>query len=50
MGSSPNLDRMTPEQLRALAEQALQLLSKIDSMGQKTRRFETFNEQHVRVS
>jgi hypothetical protein len=33
MTSSPNLDQMTPEQLRALAEQAMQLLSQVDSMG-----------------
>ncbi|SFO47000.1 Transposase C of IS166 homeodomain-containing protein [Pseudomonas sp. NFACC24-1] len=36
---------MTPEQLRALAEQALQLLSQVDSMGQKIHRLETVNEQ-----
>ena len=45
MTSSPNLDQMTPEQLRALAEQALQLLSQVDSMGQKIYRLETVNEQ-----
>ncbi|MBD9609272.1 transposase [Pseudomonas sp. PvR086] len=45
MTSSPNLDQMTPEQLRALAEQALQLLSQVDSMGQKIHRLETVNEQ-----
>jgi transposase len=36
---------MTLEQLRALAEQAMQLLSQIDSMGQKIHRLETVNEQ-----
>lgn len=45
MTSSPNLDQMTPEQLRALAEQAIQLLSQVDSMGQKIHRLETVNEQ-----
>lgn len=45
MTSSPNLDQMTPQQLRALAEQALQLLSQVDSMGQKIHRLETVNEQ-----
>ncbi|AHF65479.1 IS66 family transposase [Pseudomonas cichorii] len=45
MTSSPSLDQMTPEQLRALAEQALQLLSQVDSMGQKIQRLETVNEQ-----
>lgn len=45
MTSSPNLGQMTPEQLRALAEQAIQLLSQVDSMGQKNHRLETVNEQ-----
>lgn len=45
MTSSLNLDQMKPEQLRPLAEQALQLLSQVDSMGQKTHRLETINEQ-----
>ncbi|VVP80243.1 IS66 family transposase ISSal1 [Pseudomonas fluorescens] len=45
MTSSPNLDQMTPEQLRALAEQVMQLLSQVDSMGQKIHRLETVNEQ-----
>jgi hypothetical protein len=45
MTSSPNLDQMTPKQLRALAEQALQLLHQVDSMGQKIHRLETVNEQ-----
>jgi len=35
---------MTPE-LRASAEQALQLLSQVDSMSQKIHRLETVNEQ-----
>jgi hypothetical protein len=33
MTSSPNLDQMTPEQLRALVEQVMQLLSQVNSMG-----------------
>ncbi|ERK98729.1 hypothetical protein O999_02055 [Pseudomonas putida LF54] len=45
MTSSPNLDQMTPEQLRGLAEQAMQLLSQVDSMSQKIQRLETVNEQ-----
>jgi transposase len=45
MTSLPNLGQMTPEQLRALAEQAFQLLSQVDSMGQKIQRLETANEQ-----
>ncbi|WP_449123895.1 IS66 family transposase [Pseudomonas viridiflava] len=45
MTFSPNLDQMPPEQLLALAEQVLQLLSQVDSMGQKIRRLETVNEQ-----
>ncbi|WP_024667337.1 IS66 family transposase [Pseudomonas syringae] len=45
MTSSPNLDQMTPEQLRALAEETLQLLSQVDSMSQKIHRLETVNEQ-----
>lgn len=45
MTSSPNLDQMTPEQLCALAEQAMQLLSQVDSMGQKIHHLETVNEQ-----
>lgn len=44
MTSSPNLDQMTPEQLRGLAEQAMQLLSQV-SMSQKIQRLETVNEQ-----
>ena len=45
MTSSPNLDQMTPEQLRGLAEQAMQLLSQVDSMSQKIQRLVTVNEQ-----
>lgn len=44
MTSLPNLDQMTPEQMRALAEQAMQLLSQVDSMGQKIHRLEKVNE------
>ncbi len=42
MTSSPNLDQMTPDQLRALA---MQLLSKVDTMGRKIQRDETIIEQ-----
>ena len=42
MTSSPNLDQMTPEQLRALAAQ---LLSKVDTMGPKIHRDERIIEQ-----
>ncbi len=42
MTSSPNLDQMTPEQLRALAAQ---LLSKVDTVGRKINRDETIIEQ-----
>ncbi|MGE8408047.1 MAG: IS66 family transposase [Pseudomonas sp.] len=35
MTSSPNLDQMTPEQLRALAAQALQLQSQVEAMSRK---------------
>ncbi len=42
MSSSPNLDQMTPDQLRALAAQ---LLSKVDTMGRKIHRDETIIEQ-----
>lgn len=45
MTSSPNLDQMFPGQLRALAEQAIQLLSQVDAMGKKIHRLETSNEQ-----
>lgn len=45
MTTSLNLDQMTPEQLRALAEQAMQLLSQVGSMGQKIYRLQTVNEQ-----
>lgn len=42
MTSLPNLDQMTPDQLRALAAQ---LLSKVDTMGRKIHRDETIIEQ-----
>ncbi|WP_434603924.1 IS66 family transposase [Pseudomonas sp. R1-7] len=35
MTFSPNLDQMTPEQLRALAAQALQLQSQVEAMSKK---------------
>ena len=42
MTSSPNLDQMTSDQLRALAAQ---LLSKVDTMGRESRRDKTVIEQ-----
>ncbi len=36
---------MTPEQLRALVEKALQLLHQVDLMGQKIHRLQMVNEQ-----
>jgi len=42
MTSSPNLDQMTPDQLRTLAAQ---LLSKVDTMGRKIHRDETIIER-----
>ncbi|MGY2222439.1 IS66 family transposase [Pseudomonas gingeri] len=42
MTSSPTLDQMTPDQLRALAAQ---LLSKVDTMSRKIHRDETIIEQ-----
>ncbi|MBV7510049.1 IS66 family transposase [Pseudomonas sp. PDM25] len=42
MTSTPNLDQMTPDQLRAFAAQ---LLSQVDTMGKKIHRIETVNEQ-----
>ena len=42
MTSSPNLDQMTPDQLRTFAAQ---LLSKVDTMGRKIHRDETIIEQ-----
>ncbi|WP_339464998.1 IS66 family transposase [Pseudomonas sp. EA_65y_Pfl2_P74] len=42
MTPSPNLDHMTPDQLRAFAAQ---LLSQVDTMGKKIQRIETVNEQ-----
>ncbi len=45
MTSSPNLDQMTPEQLRALAAQALQLQSQVDAMSKKIQNDQTVIEQ-----
>ncbi|MGF6329318.1 hypothetical protein ABH909_002196 [Pseudomonas sp. BS3782 TE3695] len=45
MTSSPNLDQMTPEQLRALAAQALQLQSQVEAMSRKIQNDETIIEQ-----
>jgi capsid portal protein len=42
MTASPNLDQLTPDQLRALAAQ---LLTQVDVMGKKIQRIETVNEQ-----
>ena len=42
MTSLPNLDQMTPDQLRALAAQ---LISKVDTMGRKIHRDQTIIEQ-----
>lgn len=42
MTSTPNLDQMTPDQLRTYAAQ---LLSQVDTMGKKIHRIETVNEQ-----
>jgi ABC-type phosphate transport system auxiliary subunit len=42
MTSSPNLDQMSPEQLRALAAQ---LLSQVDTMGKKINRDQTVIEK-----
>ena len=42
MTSSPNLDQLTPEQLRALAAQ---LLTQVDAMGKKIHRDQTIIEQ-----
>ncbi|SDT99253.1 Transposase [Pseudomonas yamanorum] len=42
MTFSPNLDHMTPDQLRAFTAQ---LLSQVDTMGKKIQRIETVNEQ-----
>ena len=41
MTFSPNLDQMTPEQLRALAAQALQLQSQVEAMSKKIQNDET---------
>lgn len=45
MTFSPNLDQMTPEQLRALAAQALQLQSQVEAMSRKIQNAETIIEQ-----
>lgn len=45
MTFSPNLDQMTPEQLRALAAQALQLQSQVEAMSRKIQNDETIIEQ-----
>lgn len=42
MTSSPNLDQLTPDQLRALAAQ---LLTQVDAMGKKIHRDQTVIEQ-----
>ena len=42
MTSLPNLDQMTPDQLRALAAQ---LMSKVDTLGRKIHRDQTIIEQ-----
>ncbi|EIK51144.1 IS66 family transposase [Pseudomonas sp. SST3] len=42
MNSSPNLDQLTPDQLRALAAQ---LLTQVDAMGKKIHRDQTVIEQ-----
>ncbi len=42
MTSSPNLDQMTPDQLRTLAAQ---LMSKVDTLGRKIHRDQTIIEQ-----
>ncbi len=42
MTSSPNLDQMSPDQLRALAAQ---LLSQVDTMGKKIYRHQTLIEK-----
>lgn len=45
MTFSPNLDQMTPEQLRALAAQALQLQSQVEAMSKKIQNDEIRIEQ-----
>lgn len=45
MTSSPNLDQMTPKQLRALAAQALQLQSQVEAMSRKIQNDQTVIEQ-----
>lgn len=44
MTFSPNLEQMTPEQLFALAAQALQLQSQVDAMSRKIHKDETIIE------
>lgn len=45
MTFSPSLDQMTPEQLRALAAQALQLQSQVEAMSRKIQNDEILIEQ-----
>lgn len=45
MTFSPNLDQMTPEQLRDLAAQTLQLQSQVEAMSKKIQNDETIIEQ-----
>ena len=45
MTFSPNLDQMTPEQLRALAARALQLQSQVEAMSKKIQNDGTLIEQ-----
>ena len=45
MTFSPNLDQMTPEQLRTLAAQALQLQSQVEAMSRKIQNDEILIEQ-----
>lgn len=45
MTFSPNLNQMTPEQLRALAAQVLQLQSQVEAMSRKIQSDETIIEQ-----
>lgn len=44
MTSSPNLDQITPEQLRALAEEALQLQIQVEAMSKKIQNDQTVIE------
>lgn len=45
MTFSPNLDQMTPKQLRALAAQAMQLQSQVEAMSRKIQNDEILIEQ-----